>query len=387
MWPMPNKAAVPPLPAPRRALIPIAFVRAILLAYRKYGVHSEAALATAHIRLDALEDLNGRVTAAQFESLAWVAMRELDDEALGWFTRKLPWGAYGMLCRASLTAATLEIALKRWSRHHRILTNDVLLHLSVADGVASLSIEERRDLGDFREFCLVTLLRYMLGFACWAIDRKIVVSSAAFPFPAPPHSAVYAKLFSKTLNFCAPRACIAFDARYLSMPLQRDESAINKMLKHALPLTVLPYRRDELLAGRVDEVLRMPGAKYPVAGDLAEVLNVSTRTLHRRLQQEGASLRRLKESARMDHAKQILAGTPHSIKRVAFTIGYRNEKSFSRAFRHWTGETPSAFRSRVARERDAVEQTGAHARPDRTETAASRPTTAKSSTGSWTSEP
>jgi hypothetical protein len=92
----------------------------------------------------------------------------------------------------------------------------VLLHLSVADGVASRRLRERRDLGDFREFCLVTLLRYMLGFACWAIDRKIVVSSADFLFLSrPPHSAVYAKLFSKTLNFCTPRASIAFDARYL----------------------------------------------------------------------------------------------------------------------------------------------------------------------------
>ena len=386
MCAMPTRASVPSLPASRRALIPIAFVRAILLAYRKYGVNSKAALARAHIRPDAVEDLGCRVTAAQFEALAWVAMRELDDEALGWFSRKLPWGAYGMLCRASLTAATLEIALRRWSRHHRILTNEVLLHLSVADGVASLSIEERRDLGDFREFCLVTLLRYMLGFACWAIDRKIVVSSADFPFPAPPHSAVYAKLFSKTLNFCTPRASIAFDARYLSMPLQRDESAINKMLKHALPLTVLPYRRDELLAGRVNQVLRMPGTKYPVAQALAEALNVSTRTLHRRLQKEGASLRRLKGSARMDHAKQNLAGTAHSIKRIAFSIGFRSEKSFARAFRHWTGETPSAFRSRITQERKAVEQTGAQSRPGRTEPPASRSTKAKSPTGSWTNE-
>jgi hypothetical protein len=80
-------------------LIPIAFVRAILLAYRKYGVNSKAALARAHIRPDAVEDLGCRVTAAQFEALAWVAMRELDDEALGWLSRKLSLGRR-MACRA-----------------------------------------------------------------------------------------------------------------------------------------------------------------------------------------------------------------------------------------------------------------------------------------------
>jgi AraC-like DNA-binding protein len=330
-----------------RAFVPTAFVRAILLAYRKYGVDPGKALEMAHISPDAVCEPNGRVNAAQFEALSWFAMRELDDEALGWFSRKLPWGAYGMLCRASLSSATLEIALKRWLRHHHILIDDVLLELKVADGVACLSIDERSDLADYREFCLVTLLRYMMGFACWAIDIKIRLISADFPYAAPQHSAIYPTIFAKNLNFCAPRASISFDAHYLSTPLQRDENALNKMLKRALPLTVLPYRRDELLTGRVEQVLRMPGVHFPVAEDLAEALNLSTRSLHRQLQKEGASLRQLKESARMERAKQLLTRTTQSIKRVAFAVGFCSEKSFSRAFHHWTGETPSGFRKQV----------------------------------------
>ncbi len=330
-----------------RALVPTAFVRAILLAYRKYGVDPGEALEMAHISPDAVYEPDGRVTAAQFEALSWFAMRELDDEALGWFSRKLRWGAYGMLCRASLTSATLEIALKRWRRHHHILVDEVLLDLTVADGVACFSINERSDLGDYREFCIVTLLRYVLGFACWAIDMKISLNSADFPFAAPRHSAIYPSIFAKNLNFCAPRASISFDARYLSMPLQRDENALNKLLKRALPLTVLPYRRDEHLSGRVEQVLRMPGGHFPVAEDLAEALNLSTRSLHRQLQKEGASLRQLKESARIERAKHLLTRTTQSIKRVAFALGFGNEKSFSRAFHQWTGETPSGFRKQA----------------------------------------
>jgi AraC-like DNA-binding protein len=332
---------------PGRAFVPTAFVRAILLAYGKCGVDPGKALEMAHISPDVVCEPNGRVNAAQFEALSWFAMRELDDEALGWFSRKLPWGAYGMLCRASLTSPTLEIALKRWRRHHHILVDDVLLDLAVTDGVACLSIDERSDLGEHRELCLVTLLRYMLGFACWAIDMKISLISADFPYAAPQHSAIYPTIFTKNLNFCAPRASISFEDRYLSLPLRRDENALNKMLKRALPLTVLPYRRDEHLTERVEQALRMPGAHIPVAEDLAEALNLSTRTLHRQLQKEGASLRRLKESARIERAKHLLTRTTQSIKRVAFGLGFRNEKSFSRAFRQWTGETPSGFRKQA----------------------------------------
>jgi AraC-like DNA-binding protein len=97
----------------------------------------------------------------------------------------------------------------------------------------------------------------------------------------------------------------------------------------------------------VEQVLRMPGVHFPVAEDLAAALNLSTRSLHRQLQKEGASLRQLKELARMERAKQLLTRTSQSIKRVAFAVGYCNEKSFSRAFRNWTGETPSGFRKQV----------------------------------------
>jgi AraC-like DNA-binding protein len=329
------------------ASTPVAYVRAILLAYAKYGVDPSGALERAHIPPQLLDRPEARVTAAQFEALSFVAMQELDDEALGWFSRKLPWGAYGMLCRASITAETLGLALRRWTRHHRILTDDIILDLSVENGEACLLAIERRDLGAAREFCLVTLLRYALGYACWAIDFSIPLTRADFPFPAPEHADVYPRLFSQNLHFAAERACIRFDASYLSQPLQRDEAALQKMLKRALPLTVLPYRRDQQLKARVQQVLRMPNAHVPAAEDLAEGFNISTRTLHRQLGKEGASLRELKKKARMERAKQALARGGQPIKRVAFAVGYRNEKAFARAFRQWTGETPSQYRNRL----------------------------------------
>ena len=330
----------------RSAATPIAFVQAILRAYAKYGVDPGRALERAHIRPTVLSDPAARVNAAQFEALSWVAMQELDDEALGWFSRKLPWGAYGMLCRASITAPSLEMALKRWARHHRILVDDVALRLSVAEGVATLSVTEHRDLGAFREFCLVTLLRYALGYACWAIDTKIPILRAEFPFAAPAHGDVYRKLFSDDLGFDAECASIKFDAAFLIHVLHRDEAALNKMLKRALPLTVLPYRREQDLSARVRQVMRMPNASLPAADDLARGFNISTRTLHRQLHKEGASLRDLKRDEQRQRAEQALSRSAQPIKAIAFAVGFHNEKAFARAFRQWTGQTPGEFRKR-----------------------------------------
>jgi AraC-like DNA-binding protein len=329
------------------AATPVAFVRAMLLAYERYGRDPGSALRQAQITPALLRRSDGRITAAQMETISGLAMQELDDEALGWFSRRLPWGSYGMLCRASLGSPTLGVALKRWCRHHRLLTDDIAHRLTVDGEIAELALGEARDLGAMREFCLITSLRFVHGYACWAIDSRIPLIETTFPFAAPPHSDVYTLLFEPgPVQFRADWAGYRFDARYLELPLRRDERALCAMLKRALPLTVLKYRRDRLLAQRVREQLRNGGAD--TAARLADALNLSLRTLHRQLHDEGTSLQALKNEVRLRRAIDLLSRTTRPIKLVAQAVGFRNEKSFARAFRAWTGRPPSAYRSGAA---------------------------------------
>ena len=332
--------------APRRAVTPAAFVRGVVAAYARYGRDPAEALARSQVPANLVRSADGRVTAAQFEALAGHAMRELDDEALGWFSRRLPWGTYGMLCRASITAPNLEVALKRWCRHHRLLTEDVLFELAVDQDIAAISILEQRDLGPLREFCLVTLLRYVLGFSCWAIDSAIALREAEFPHAEPRHVSVYPTIFCKNVRFDAERACITFDKRYLALPLKRSPSDLDSMLKGALRLTVLPYRRDRLMVERIRRVLRSGRGRILSADDVASELALSTRTMHRRLHDEATSLRALKEEAKLELAREALLRGRTPIKRIAEIAGFRNEKSFSRAFRNWTGASPREFRGK-----------------------------------------
>jgi AraC-like DNA-binding protein len=327
-----------------QAATPIAFVRAILLAYRKYGVDPARALAEAQIPASALDAPDSRITAAQMEKISGFAMQELDDEALGWFSRRLPWGSYGMLCRASLGSPTLGVALKRWRRHHKLLTEDLLLELSSTRAVATVSVTEQRDFGAMREFCLVTILRYLLGYACWLIDSRIPLLEARFPFPAPPHAEAYRFMFRGPLAFDAPKAAVSFDARYLDLPPCRDETALQTMLQRALPLTVLQYRRDRLLVENVRQLLRRAPDSIGTAEHIAARLHLSVRTLHRQLKEEGASLQDLKDEIRRDLAAEQLRKTSRPVKQVAAAIGFASEKSFARAFKHWTGLSPQEFR-------------------------------------------
>jgi AraC-like DNA-binding protein len=332
----------------RIAATPMAFVRAIVLGYEKYGLDPSEALRQAQITPAQLRKADARVTAAQFEVISGLAMQQLDDEALGWFSRRLPWGSYGMLCRASITSPDLGVALARWCRHHRLLTEDLRLRLEVHGDSAHLTLEEGRRLGTLREFCLVTSLRFVHGFACWAIDSRIALREASFAFAAPPHEDVYPHLFPGPVHFAAPCTGFSFDAQYLAMPLRRDEAALRTMLQRALPLTILQYRRDRLLVQRVRELLRNRPAELVNAEALAEALHMSTRTLHRQLHEEGAALQALKDEVRRDQAIAQLRRTARPVKQIALAVGFGNEKSFARAFRQWTGQSPSDFRRGAA---------------------------------------
>src|SRR4051812_5036252 len=139
-----------PTPAPTAAT-PMAFARVIAAACRRAGVNTAEALKLAQIAPARLAQADARMTSRQMEILSGAAMQALDDEGLGAFGRRLPWGSYGMLARASLSSPNLGVALKRWCRHHGLIADDIALRLSVTGATATIAIEELRDLGPARE--------------------------------------------------------------------------------------------------------------------------------------------------------------------------------------------------------------------------------------------
>jgi AraC-like DNA-binding protein len=320
----------------------MAFVRAMVVAYDKYGIDPAKALRAAGIGATELRRMDAFITALQMETFSGYAMRELDDEALGWFRRRLPWGSYGMLCRASVTSPNLGVALKRWCRHHRALVEDVELRLRTSGDRAEIVIDEVVPIDPrLREFCLLTLLRYVHGYACWAVDSRIAVRGVIFSHATPPHASSYASMFPGPVRFDAPVTSLCLDQQYLALPLRRDESALRNMLTRALVLTVLPYRRDRLLVQRVREDV----LSHSTAESLADSLLVSKRTLHRQLRDEGTSLQALRNLARRDLAIDLLLRSTQPIKQVAARTSFVSEKSFARAFQQWTGLSPSVYRN------------------------------------------
>ena len=324
----------------------MAFVQAILRAYAAQNKSPAKALEFAQITPSQAKKTSAHITALQMERISSFAMHELNDEVLGCLSRKLPWGTYGMLVRASLTSPTLGVALKRWCRHHGLVADDIELSVEERDGKAHIRLRELKDLGEQREFGVLSVLRNLYGVACWLVDSRITLEQVHFAFEAPAHQAVYPLMFQGPVLFgsAIPISELVMNASYLALPLRRDEAALQRMLETALTLTVLQYRKDRLLLTQVKQALAMYPQDTHSAEDLAPLLNLSPRSLHRQLKEEGTSLQVLKDEVRHERAIELLQRTRKPIKQVAESAGFQNEKSFIRAFKQWTGQTPAAFR-------------------------------------------
>jgi AraC-like DNA-binding protein len=324
----------------------MAFVKAILRAYAAQNKSPAKALEFAQITPLQAKKVNAHITALQMERISSFAMHELNDEVLGCLSRQLPWGTYGMLVRASLTSPTLGVALKRWCRHHGLVADDIELSIEERDGKAHICLRELKDLGEQREFGVLSVLRNLYGVACWLIDSRITLEQVHFAFDAPAHQAVYPLMFQGPVQFghIDPVSELVMNASYLALPLRRDEAALQRMLETALTLTVLQYRKDRLLLTQVKQALAMHPQDTHSADDLAPMLNLSPRSLHRQLKEEGTSLQVLKDEVRRERAIELLQRTRKPVKQVAESAGFQNEKSFIRAFKQWTGQTPAAFR-------------------------------------------
>lgn len=82
----------------------------------------------------------------------------------------------------------------------------------------------------------------------------------------------------------------------------------------------------------------------PTVSSIASELAMSSRTLQRRLSEEGRSFQGIVDVSRKELAKRLLAETDYSLLEVAFLTGFSEQSGFTRAFKRWAGETPRSYR-------------------------------------------
>jgi AraC-like DNA-binding protein len=97
---------------------------------------------------------------------------------------------------------------------------------------------------------------------------------------------------------------------------------------------------------RVRRLLPRDHGGYHALHDIAGRLHVSARTLKRQLAAHGTTFTDVLDAARRERALTLLSAAEATVEAVAAELGYSDTANFTRAFKRWTGQTPSAFRRR-----------------------------------------
>ncbi|MFG2233508.1 AraC family transcriptional regulator [Streptomyces sp. NPDC048723] len=329
-----------------RRTVTVHHVRALLAGARRGGIDTVPLLQEAQIPPLLLGDDRARVTPAQFARLFRALYRITQDEFLALSQVPSRPGTFAMMCHASLGCHDLGAAMERAVAFYGLFPGGPELALEVTGAEARFTVRNdfARDEDRFLTECVLAIWHRL---SSWLVGRRIPLAHAAFRYPPPPHREEYEMLFDCPVHFGQDRTGAAFDARWLTAPLVRDEGALDAMLRRA-PFDLLS--RPEYGTTVAEQVRRTltqrlrTSPRLPALGEVAAGLAVSPATLRRRLQQEGTSFQQLKDHVRRDAAIAGLAEGGEPIAELAARLGFSEDTAFHRAFRRWTGTTPGAYR-------------------------------------------
>lgn len=112
-------------------------------------------------------------------------------------------------------------------------------------------------------------------------------------------------------------------------------------------LAYIDTESDPLLKGIQTFIQESLPSGIPSLVNAAEQVNLAPRTLKRRLATQGYSFRELVQDMQAQSAKYYLKHSEKSISEITFLTGFSEQSAFNRAFKRWTGQSPSQFRKAI----------------------------------------
>lgn len=256
-------------------------------------------------------------------------------------------GSFGLLGLAMMTSRTFGEAMQSGIRYHKIC--GCLLDLSfepVGEHAIALVATPQ-----FDDQALLPFFCEELFASSTMISRELVGPElrplrVELSYPRPAHAHDYADLFQCELQFDAARCRLLIETRWLAHPLP----GYNPLTaKQALALCAQQRTPDggephQEIVAAVERLLRTRLRDQPKFNDVARTLNLSERSLRRKLAESGRIFREIHDRVRAERAVQLLQGGALSVAEIGSEVGFNDPREFRRAFKRWTGMVPQQAR-------------------------------------------
>jgi AraC-like DNA-binding protein len=261
---------------------------------------------------------------------------------VGW---RLPITAYGSIGQAMLSSNTARDALNICSQYWRLIARGFDLRISLHNHQCVLTLTLAVPVPQpFRqvlfESTLASLYRGCVALVPAAMESIEVWLSG----PEPAYSTLLREKIP-SICFDRPATQIRFPAALLEQDLSLASATGLQTALERCEEELTALNLQDKMAQKVMEKLLCTEHGYPTLNEMAEQLNMSPRTLRRRLSAENTGYARLMEQSKQRNALKLLDNPRFSIADVAHRLGYGDMANFTRAFKKWTGTTPSGYRA------------------------------------------
>ncbi|MFD2231941.1 AraC family transcriptional regulator [Alkalimarinus sediminis] len=194
---------------------------------------------------------------------------------------------------------------------------------------------------------IVSVFAGIRTFSPWLINQSIPIKKLCFMAPEPKNASLYTSFFDTDIQYNQPVNAVVVESSVLAWPvLNGDVASFDALTSHAESLlNARDSQRDLVwqLKSSLPEALRRQTYRIE---EVAGQLNMSVRTLQRKLKESGCNYQQLLDDVRRQLAEFYLTEATVSMSEIAFLVGYQEQSSFNHAFKSWTGLSPTAFRDR-----------------------------------------
>ncbi|MCX2981577.1 AraC family transcriptional regulator [Halieaceae bacterium IMCC14734] len=326
------------------------FVLPIAKSLRLQGVDPMELLAEADIDPAHVINADRRIPAAKMQQLFSLALRETGNPAFGLLAAEQVQAATLQgLGLAFLASDTVLDALQRLVRFCHVLSTGVELRLQQRDELIDLEFHVGRvvedDEADYASLDFgMGLVMVMCRMTLGDYVSPISVDTRR---PEPEDPDLFMSLMGAKIHFGAEIDRVSFVRSDIVDQLLTANQELAKINDDQAEAYLASF--DDVSTARdvVSKIVEKLPDGPPNQSQIAGALNVSNRTLQRKLKDEGTSFVDLLQDTRLELARKYLHNPARSISEISYLLGFSEPSTFSRAFKRWTGEAPADYRQRL----------------------------------------
>jgi AraC-like DNA-binding protein len=327
--------------------VPASSVRCLLELGSKFGVSVEHLLQDSGISQEQIDAPDGRLNTVLVGRVTQKLIQLADRSDIGLqYGFSMPFTILGSLGYAVMSCENPLQAILLIYKYQAIHLTELGFNLNIDNDDAVITIEEKYRMGSIRQEVIEALLvGACRHFYFWTGD-ELTGLTIHVDWPEPEYFKEYKSLLAPW-KFQQQAIQIRFKVSHLTKPfIMADPAAIKRALVQVeKEITISSGLTQSNLVPKVKYFLNTKSNnRYPSLKEIAEQLNLSERTLKRKLHDTGYSFQMLLDQTRQHQAITLLNDNQLTIQEIAVVLGYLDPRSFTKAFKRWTGLRPSDFR-------------------------------------------